>query len=84
VNRILRAVLILLLMSLSSWESNAAKEIFYQVGAARIDITPDYPSGSAATAGGRKGIEGIDQHLFAKALAIGERQRRCRVVAHGG
>jgi hypothetical protein len=71
VNRILRAVLILLLMSLSSWESNAAKEIFYQVGAARIDITPDYPVRLSGYGGRRKESEGIDQHLFAKALAIG-------------
>ncbi len=70
-NRILRISFILLLVVLSSSESRAAKEIFYPVGAARIDITPDYPVRLSGYGGRRNESEGVDQHLFAKALAIG-------------
>jgi Neutral/alkaline non-lysosomal ceramidase, N-terminal len=46
----------------------------YWAGAARVDITPDYPvrlSGYAA----RKGEpDGVAQHLFARALAVGSRE----------
>jgi neutral ceramidase len=49
----------------------AGKETFYQVGAAKIDITPDYPIRLSGYGGRQKESEGIDQHLFAKALALG-------------
>jgi hypothetical protein len=67
----LRTVFILLLAALSSSDSRAAGEVFYQVGAARIDITPDYAVRLSGYGGRRNESEGVDQHLFAKALAIG-------------
>ena len=61
----------MLLAALSSPEASAAKEVFYQVGAARIDITPDYPVRLSGYGARSKESEGVDQHLFAKALAMG-------------
>src|ERR1043166_3937549 len=43
----------------------------YAIGAARVDITPDYPIRLSGYGGRQKESEGIDQHLFAKALAVG-------------
>ncbi len=54
--------------------SLAAKETFYQVGGAKIDITPDYPVRLSGYGGRQKESEGIDQHLFAKGLALGSNQ----------
>ena len=67
----LRTLCIMLLEALSSPEASAAKEVFYQVGAAGIDITPDYPVRLSGYGARSKESEGVDQHLFAKALAIG-------------
>ena len=52
-------------------QSLAAKETFYAVGAAQVDITPDYPIRLSGYGARQKESEGIDQHLFAQALAIG-------------
>jgi Neutral/alkaline non-lysosomal ceramidase, N-terminal len=41
------------------------------VGVARIDITPDYPIRLTGYASRKKESEGVAQHLWAKALAIG-------------
>ena len=43
----------------------------FQVGAARIDITPDYPIRLTGYAVRKTESEGIEQRLWAKALAIG-------------
>ncbi len=48
----------------------AAEEAFYSVGAAKVDITPDYPVRLSGYGGRVRESEGIDQHIFAKALAI--------------
>ena len=61
----------MLLSATSILPTGAANEVFYQVGAAGIDITPDYPVRLSGYGGRSKESEGIDQHLFAKALAIG-------------
>jgi hypothetical protein len=42
-----------------------------QVGAASVDITPDYPIRLSGYGGRREPNAGIAQHIFAKALAIG-------------
>ncbi|MBL9130245.1 MAG: hypothetical protein JNG86_03545, partial [Verrucomicrobiaceae bacterium] len=42
-----------------------------QVGAASVDITPDYPVRLSGYGGRRLPNTGISQHIFAKALAIG-------------
>lgn len=41
------------------------------VGAASVDITPDYPVRLSGYGSRRKESDGVAQHLFAKALAIG-------------
>jgi hypothetical protein len=61
----------MLLSAPSNFPASAANEVFYQVGAAGIDITPDYPVRLSGYGGRSKESEGIDQHLFAKALVIG-------------
>src|SRR6185369_16641604 len=54
-----------------TFPANAANEVLYPVGAARIDITPDYPVRLNGYGARSREFEGVDQHLFAKALAIG-------------
>src|SRR6266576_5205841 len=68
---IFRTLCVMLLAALSFPEARAANEVFYQVGAARIDITPDYAVRLSGYGARNKESEGVDQHLFAKALAIG-------------
>src|SRR5438552_3702750 len=60
-----------LLLIATAFYAPAAKETYYAIGAARVDITPDYPIRLSGYGGRQKESEGIDQHLFAKALAIG-------------
>src|SRR4051812_13184863 len=48
-----------------------AKESLTEVGIAKIDITPDYPIRLCGYAVRKKESEGVSQHLWAKALAIG-------------
>jgi neutral ceramidase len=43
----------------------------YQVGVAKIDITPGYPVRLTGYASRKRESEGVAQHLWAKALAIG-------------
>jgi len=49
----------------------AAKESLAEIGVAKIDITPNYPIRLCGYAVRKKESEGIAQHLWAKALAIG-------------
>jgi hypothetical protein len=64
-------VLAPLLSSLCALPLLAAKETFYPVGAAQVDITPDYPIRLSGYGARQKESEGIDQHIFAQVLAIG-------------
>jgi putative membrane-bound dehydrogenase-like protein len=48
-----------------------AKEALTKIGIAKIDITPNYPIRLCGYAVRKKESEGIAQHLWAKALAIG-------------
>jgi len=50
---------------------SAATVDFVQVGVARIDITPDYPIRLTGYAVRKTESEGVEQKLWAKALAIG-------------
>lgn len=52
-------------------EADSAEEKFYHVGVAKIDITPDYPIRLHGYLARKSESEGIIQHIFAKALAIG-------------
>ena len=62
------AVLVLVSHTLPGW---AAKPTYYCVGAASLDITPDYPVRLCGYGVRQNESEGIDQHIFAQALAIG-------------
>ena len=74
-------LLALLLTSASALPSLAARDTFYAVGAAGIDITPEYPIRLSGYGARQKESEGIDQHLFAKALAIGSSKRTAEKAA---
>ena len=58
----------------------AAKETFYPVGAAQVDITPEYPIRLSGYGARLKESEGIDQHLFAQALALGGNKKSLAVL----
>ena len=60
--------LTLLCQALPGW---AAKPTYYSVGAASVDITPDYPVRLCGYGVRQNESQGVDQHLFAQALAIG-------------
>src|SRR5438309_11288251 len=68
---ILRRFLFLVLAVLSTTSSNASEQRLYQIGVAKIDITPSYPIRLCGYAVRKTESQGIAQHLFAKALAIG-------------
>ena len=61
----------LTLMAASCLTAGAADEPLIPVGAARIDITPDYPIRLTGYAVRKTESEGVEQRLWAKALAIG-------------
>ena len=61
---------LLLLLSIAL-PTQAAKPTYYSVGAASVDITPDYPVRLSGYGGRQKESEGIDQRIYAQALAIG-------------
>src|SRR3954471_11188498 len=58
----------------------AAKEQLIPVGVAKIDVTPGYPIRLCGYAVRKKESEGVAQHLWAKALAIGSDQERPAVL----
>src|ERR1019366_5781968 len=74
-NQPMRHLLVPLLLCLCPLLSLGAKETFYPVGAAQVDITPDYPIRLSGYGARQKESEGIDQHIFAQALAIGDTKK---------
>lgn len=62
----MKFILIICLLPLVSFA-----EDYRQVGAASVDITPDYPVRLSGYGGRRLPNTGVSQHIFAKALAIG-------------
>jgi len=64
-------ILILFFWAMSTRDSIAASDTLYQVGVARIDITPAYPIRLSGYAVRKTESEGVAQKLWAKALAIG-------------
>ena len=50
---------------------SAADPTTWMVGAAKVDITPDYPVRLNGYGGRRTEVEGVEQRLFAKAIAFG-------------
>jgi len=78
---------LLRLLALAFWPlflcptpASAAKRAFYSVGAAQVDITPDYPVQLNGYGVRQTESEGIDQRVFAQALAIGSSKRALAVL----
>ena len=67
----LYAFLPLPLLMCCALPAHAAKPTYYSIGAASIDITPDSPIRLSGYGARVKESEGIDQRIFAQALAIG-------------
>src|SRR5438477_5285109 len=59
------------LVSLLGCATTSEKERLVQIGVAKIDITPSYPIRLSGYAARKHESEGVAQHLWAKALAIG-------------
>jgi hypothetical protein len=70
-----RLLVSFLLLSLCPLASPAAPQTFYPVGAAQVDITPDYPVWLSGYAARQTEFEGVDQRIFAQALAIGSSKK---------
>jgi hypothetical protein len=68
-------VLVALLLSAfctrPAWAAESKGQADYFIGVAKIDVTPDYPIRLNGYGSRRTESEGILQHLFAKAIAIG-------------
>src|SRR5437870_11500175 len=58
-------------MAVSCFIGITADDTTFRVGVARIDITPDYPIRLTGYAVRKTESEGVEQRLWAKALAIG-------------
>src|SRR4051812_40613714 len=66
-----RLWLALLLIGFPCGTNASQKAPLVMVGAGEIDITPKYPVRLSGYGARQKESEGVDQHLFAKAIAIG-------------
>lgn len=64
-------LLALLLLPLVAFAEATPASTTRQVGAAAVDITPDYPVRLSGYGGRRNESQGVAQRIFAKALAIG-------------
>ncbi|QDU49105.1 neutral/alkaline non-lysosomal ceramidase N-terminal domain-containing protein [Gimesia panareensis] len=76
-----RLLMTAVVCSVSFAVCHAEKPQTYSVGIAKVDITPDYPvplSGYAAR--GSKLIGQVEQHLWARAIAVQDRQGKPRVL----
>src|SRR5262249_16126313 len=71
------AVLVLLLLLAGP---APAADLPYRVGTAKADITPDHPIRLNGFGGRRTQSKGVDQKIWAKALADGEGSRRPAVL----
>ncbi len=66
-----RSFPVLLVLACFAMPCGATADTFYTVGAAKIDITPEYPVRLSGYGGRTRESEGVDQRIFAKALATG-------------
>jgi hypothetical protein len=80
INLIPRLSLSVLLVFCCELPSLAAKDTFYAVGVAQVDITPDYPIRLNGYGARTMESEGIDQHLFTQALAIGSDKKSLAIL----
>jgi putative membrane-bound dehydrogenase-like protein len=62
---------VFLLLAGNSFRSQAAPDSLRSIGVAKVDITPDYPVRLSGYGNRRDVHEGVQQHILAKALAIG-------------
>jgi dienelactone hydrolase len=67
----MRFVILTLMVVSGCWCGEALADSGRMVGAASMDITPDYPVRLSGYGGRRAPHEGVAQRIFAKALAIG-------------
>ena len=77
---LLRVLLSALAVLVWAGPSLSANDALYPVGTAQVDITPDYPIRLNGYGARLKESEGVDQHLFAQALAIGEDKKSLAVL----
>ena len=70
-DRVKILVAVFLLISLAPFSSAETAPSTRLAGAARVDITPDYPVRLSGYGSRRAPNDGVAQHIFAKALAIG-------------
>lgn len=69
--RMAAAILLLVSLAHHGAAAVAAADPLSPVGVARVDVTPDYPVRLSGYGNRREVNEGVQQHIFAKALAIG-------------
>src|SRR6266704_513306 len=70
----------LLILSLLLGAPASETEPLRQIGAAEIDITPDYPIRLSGYAVRKKESDGVLQHLYAKAIAIGSDKEKPAIL----
>src|SRR4051794_7673923 len=75
-NRLLLLAAVSLLLSIASPAADPSR----LVGAASVDITPDYPVRMSGYGSRREPNAGVAQHIFAKALAIGNDEEEPAVL----
>src|SRR6185437_12547254 len=79
------ALVIAVLCLFVPWTTAAGAQTLYSVGVAKIDITPSYPVRLWGYAARKTESDGIEQHIWAKALAVGDRdQLALRVTVDRG
>src|SRR5690348_15147924 len=66
-----RCVLAVTIFTTVSPAWGAGDDGLYEVGVAKVDITPDYPVRLAGYAVRKTESEGVAQHIYAKAIAVG-------------
>src|SRR5262245_50660496 len=69
----LRALVAAFIFALTGASSFAAENALFQVGVAKIDVTPDYPIRLSGYGSRRSESDGVAQRIWAKALAIGDK-----------
>jgi hypothetical protein len=68
------------LLSAAGLSPVAAKDVYYEVGAAKVDITPDHPIRLNGYGARTTESKGIDQRLYAAALAIGDSKKNPAIL----
>jgi hypothetical protein len=69
----LRALVAAFIFALTGASCFAAEDALFQVGVAKIDVTPDYPIRLSGYGSRRSESDGVAQRIWAKALAIGDK-----------